>query len=170
MAAIALLVACASFLGTLVLYFGYARLAVVYNQFLNSSEFLEAIHGEKPPIAEYARGFANIVLVVEPYCWGCRQRIAELNEMWGDFEDLPFGSLSLVQPSDGPFAVNSRIDSVADSAMMGRLAVTATPMIIVFDSNGKEEYRRVAGNSKVLSEELERLRIKYNRAINQRKE
>ena len=43
--------------------------------------------------------------------------------------------------------------------MIGKLAVTATPAVIVFDSEGKEQYRRIAGNATVLREELERLRF-----------
>jgi hypothetical protein len=88
----------------------------------------------------------TFVLVVSEHCPSCRDRAARLAAIAA--AGTAPGRLAMLAPGDGcaAWVAGSGVEVVADAALLGALAVGATPSLVRFAPDGAEEWRRVVGS------------------------
>lgn len=149
MTTIALVLALASFAGLVLLAFGYASLLTLVR---NLQDGLEAsiTQDARRPVERFAGDRRSFVLVIEPTCLSCEDRISDLVEYVKGGSDRAPLSFAVLQAANGsrPQALPHDVDVefVSDATLVGRLGVGIVPLGLVFDTSGNEVGRSVLGD------------------------
>lgn len=100
-----------------------------------------------------ADGRDLFVLVVEEHCHNCEARSRHLAAI----ADRVPGRLALLTADQGcaAWVTGTGIAVVVDSALLGQVAVGATPTLLKYGADGTEVWRRVAGSDADLDSYLE---------------
>lgn len=135
--------------GLVLLAFGYAALVTLIKELQDRLD--EVVPGDRQRrVDRFAGDRPSFVLVIEPTCMSCEERVADLVEyVRRDHEVTPL-SIMVLQAASGsrPPALPSdvEIDFVSDATLVGELGVGIVPLGLVFEPNGTETGRSVLGD------------------------
>jgi hypothetical protein len=90
----------------------------------------------------------QLVLVVDPACRSCKQRVDDVRLM--DHTDRR--GLMLLSAREGceSWTAGSDLPLLTDSSVVGRLSVTATPLLVRLDMDGMVTQRQLVGSRRDL--------------------
>lgn len=149
MTTITLVLAAVCVAGLVLLAFGYAALLTLIKELQDRLD--EVIPADRQRRVERLAGDRrSFVLVIEPTCVSCEDRIADLVEYVRErHEAAPF-SLVVLQAASGsrPLALpgDLDIDFVSDARLVGELGVGIVPLGLIFEADGAETGRSVLGD------------------------
>ncbi|WP_336216343.1 hypothetical protein [Nonomuraea sp. LPB2021202275-12-8] len=139
-----------SFLGTVLLLFAFASLLNMVRELQGKLLTAQAAAPAAPAVRTVARfgsddGLPTFVLVVSEHCPNCRERAQHLSAVAE--AGLPWHAVLLASADRcAEWAADSHVLPVIDAALVGTLAVGATPSLIRYSADGTEEWRRVVGS------------------------
>jgi len=143
-----------AFVGVVILLFGLAALLAMVRG-LQRSVVTQASGGAAartfPELA--AGGEGTFALVVSSSCSACRQRAGYLATLAGRRPDGPRLVLLTADEACVEWG-GSQLPVVVDSALLGRVAPTATPVVVHVDGTGTERFRRLVGSDEELDAAL----------------
>lgn len=139
-----------SFLGTVLLLFAFAALLNMIRELQAKLLQAQAAAPAAPAVRSVARfgsddGLPTFVLVVSERCPNCQERSRRLAAVAGP--DLA-GHAVLLASADrcAEWVADSQVEPVIDAALLGTVAVGATPTLVKYSADGTEEWRRVVGS------------------------
>ncbi|MBB6348120.1 hypothetical protein ACWGH8_19875 [Nonomuraea muscovyensis] len=139
-----------SFLGTVLLLFAFSTLLGMVRQLQGKLLQAQAAAPAAPAARSVARfasddGLPTFVLVVSEHCPNCRERAHRLAAVAGP--GLSGHAVLLGSAAHcAEWVTDSQVLPVIDAALLGQLAVGATPSLVKYSANGTEEWRRVVGS------------------------
>ncbi|WP_157549241.1 hypothetical protein [Nonomuraea candida] len=143
-------VAVLSFLGTVLLLFAFAALLNMIRELQGKLLQAQAATPAAPAVRSVARfgsddGLPTFVLVVSERCPNCQERSRRLAAVAGP--DMA-GHAVLLASADrcAEWVAGSEVVPVIDAALLGTVAVGATPTLVKYSADGTEEWRRVVGS------------------------
>jgi hypothetical protein len=139
-----------SFVGTVLLLFAFASLLNMVRVLQSKLLYAQAAAPAAPAVRSVARfasedGLPTFVLVVSEHCPNCRERAHHLATVAGPGLS---GHAVLLSSADrcAEWVVDSHVLPVIDAALVGVIAVGATPTLVKYSADGTEEWRRVVGS------------------------
>ncbi|WP_049556349.1 hypothetical protein [Nonomuraea sp. SBT364] len=139
-----------SFLGTVLLLFAFAALLNMIRELQAKLLQAQAAAPAAPAVRSVARfgsedGLPTFVLVVSERCPNCQERSRRLAAVAGP--GLA-GHAVLLASADrcAEWVADSQVEPVIDAALLGTVAVGATPTLVKYSADGTEEWRRVVGS------------------------
>ena len=146
MTTVALAIAAISLAGVVFLAFGYASLLALVRELQDKLEGA-ALDGAPRRLDRFAGDRRSFVLVIEPSCVSCKDRVAELVDYARRDPSAARLSLTVLQAADGPppkeLPADVDITFVNDVGLTGQLAVGIVPLGLVFEADGTEVGRSV---------------------------
>ncbi|GAA2207155.1 hypothetical protein GCM10009850_026130 [Nonomuraea monospora] len=139
-----------SFLGTVLLLFAFATLLNMVRELQGKLLQAQAAAPAVPAVRSVARfgsddGLPTFVLVVSENCPLCVERARHLAAVAGP--DLAGHAVLLAAAGRcAEWVAGSEVLPVIDAALLGQVAVGATPTLVKYSADGTEEWRRVAGS------------------------
>ncbi|MEU4511404.1 hypothetical protein AB0G05_18085 [Nonomuraea wenchangensis] len=143
-----------SFLGTVLLLFAFAALLNMVRELRAKLLQAQAAAPAAPAVRSVARfgsedGRPTFVLVVSEHCPLCVERARHLAAVAGP--DLAGHAVLLASAGHcADWVAGSEVLPVIDAALLGQLAVGATPTLVKYSADGTEEWRRVVGSDEDL--------------------
>ncbi|MFI7443359.1 hypothetical protein [Nonomuraea indica] len=143
-----------SFLGTVLLLFAFSTLLGMVRQLQSKLVQAQAAVPAAPAVRSVARfasddGLPTFVLVVSEHCPNCRERSRRLADTAGP--DRPWHAVVLGSADRcAEWVAGSQVVPVIDAALVGTVAVGATPSLVKYSPDGTEEWRRVVGSDEDL--------------------
>lgn len=143
-----------SFLGTVLLLFAFASLLGMVRELQGKLLRAQAAAPAAPAVRSVPRfgsddGLPTYVLVVSEHCPNCRERARRLADTAGP--DRPWHAVVLGSADRcAEWVAGSQVLPVVDSALVGTVAVGATPSLVKYSPDGTEEWRRVVGSDEDL--------------------
>jgi len=135
-----------SFVGVVILLFGLAALLSMVRGLQQAVIATAPAAGPSRLVPELALpGLHTVALVVSASCLACRERAAHL----GTLVDGARRGIRLALVSSDPTCaswVTAGVEAVIDPSIVGRIAPTATPLLICIDEVGEEKFRRLIGS------------------------
>ncbi|GGP05396.1 hypothetical protein LDL08_06320 [Nonomuraea glycinis] len=139
-----------SFLGTVLLLFAFAAMLNMVRELQGKLLQAQAAAPAAPAVRSVDRfgsadGLPTFVLVVSEHCPNCRERAHHLAAVAGP--DLS-GHAVLLASADrcAEWVAAGEVLPVIDAALVGTVAVGATPTLVKYAADGTEEWRRVVGS------------------------
>jgi hypothetical protein len=146
-----------SFIGVVILLFGYSALLRIIRD-LQSAVLHTQTGGTADAIAEFSSSsVGTLVLAVSAGCESCAGRIAYLADR---VSDVPFATIVLSPASvDGQFPTRDgggSLQAIVDAGLVGKVSPTATPTAIFYDAEGLEQVRRIISSDDELEDFIAR--------------
>lgn len=139
-----------SFLGTVLLLFAFAALLAMVRELQGKLLRAQAAVPAAPVVRTVDRfasddGAPTFVLVVSEHCPNCRDRAHRLAAVAGPGLS---GHAVLLASAErcAAWVADSQVLPVIDSALVGTVAVGATPTLVKYAADGTEQWRRVVGS------------------------
>ena len=140
-----------AFVGVVVLLFGLAAMLSIVRSLQKAVVTGTAPARRAEPLVELASGsVGTVALVVSATCPACRERAAHFSTLESEASAVRLVLVS-TDPSCAAWAGGS-VDAVVDSALVGKIAPTATPMVVYVDATGTERFRRLIGSDEELAD------------------
>ncbi|MFG2073805.1 hypothetical protein [Nonomuraea maritima] len=139
-----------SFLGTVLLLFAFAAMLNMVRELQAKLLRAQAAVPAAPTVRAVDRfgsddGAPTFVLVVSEHCPNCRDRAHRLAAVAGP--DLSWHAVLLASAERcAEWVADSQVLPVIDAALVGTVAVGATPTLVKYSADGTEEWRRVVGS------------------------
>lgn len=135
-----------AFIGVVILLFGVSAILRIVRD-LQSSELLRRdSHPDVRRVQEFATGGSHTwtcVLVVSARCPACQARAGHFSQRGSP----PTLNRILLAPHDSCRSwAHDGSAVVIDPVLMGKVGVTATPTLVVYDAAGLEQWRRIVGS------------------------
>lgn len=147
MTTIALVVALVALVGVAFLALAYSALVAIVR---DVQDKLEGTTSSAPArrVDRFDGAGRSFVLVIEPNCLSCHERVGELAAYRRARPDASNLALTVLQAAPGsrPEGLPPDVDFLVDPELVGRLAVNVVPVGLVFDEVGTEIGRSVLGD------------------------
>ncbi|TMR93519.1 hypothetical protein [Nonomuraea basaltis] len=147
-----------AFLGMIIALFALSALLRTVRELQQAALAASAQGSVTPGVRSVARfastdGRPTFLLVVSEHCASCRERAERLavvadGRVEGHLKMLSAGAAC------GTWVEGTKIEFIADSDLLGRVAIGATPSLVKYAPDGTEAWRRVVGSDNDLDQYL----------------